>query len=125
MTLEVSAALPFSPELRTDSRQDLDVPGRLLAHDAIPRHIRITDISPGGIGLVASEALQIGDTCAIAFDATVNKESRRINVWTKVTYCASRGGDSFRIGVYFRDYDSHSRMLIAQLCRSTGLSASY
>lgn len=121
MTTEAPADLPPSPELRTYSRRTLVVAARMLGHDAVPRSIRITDISRGGIGLVGNEALQNGDTCAIAFDASVNLESRRINVWAKVAYCVPLGGEEYRIGVHFRDYDSHSRMHIEQLCDSAGL----
>lgn len=93
----------------------------MLGHDAIPHAIQITDISRGGIGLVAQAELQTGDTCAIAFDARVDEESRRINVWAKVTYCLPTTGEAFRIGVHFRDYDTHSRTHIEQLCGTSGL----
>ncbi|RJG04116.1 PilZ domain-containing protein [Noviherbaspirillum sedimenti] len=121
MTSEIPENFRPPPELRASSRHTLDVTARMLGHDAIPRPIRITDISRGGIGLVGSTALQHGDTCAIAFDANVNLESRRINVWAKVVYCVPLAEDAYRIGVRFRDYDSHSKMHIEQLCASNGL----
>ena len=93
----------------------------MLGHDAIAHVIQIIDISRGGIGLLAQEELQSGDTCAIAFDATVDHESRRINVWAKVAYCLPRAETGFHIGVHFRDYDSHSRTHIEQLCNTSGL----
>jgi len=92
----------------------------MLGHDAIPHAIQLIDISRGGIGLVAQEEMQTGDTCAIAFDATVNHESRRINVWAKVAYCCPLPEAGFRIGVHFRDYDTHSRTHIEQLCDTSG-----
>lgn len=121
MTHEVEAALPSSLEKRKTARHALAVAARMLGHDAIPHAIRITDISRGGIGLVAQTELQAGDTCAIAFDATVDDEARRINVWAKVAYCLPLAGAAFRIGVHFRDYDTHSRTHIEQLCGMSGL----
>ncbi|WP_164932021.1 PilZ domain-containing protein [Janthinobacterium sp. 17J80-10] len=97
------------------------VDARMLGHDAIPHHIQIMDISRGGIGLVAQAELQAGDTCAIAFDATVDEEPRRINVWAKVAYCVPLTAADFQIGVHFRDYDTHSRTHIEQLCGTYGL----
>lgn len=121
MTTEVQAALPASSEKRKNPRSALAVAAKMLGHDAIPHLIRIEDISRGGIGLIAQAELQTGDTCAIAFDATVDHEPRRINVWAKVAYCRPLTGNDFKIGVHFRDYDTHSRTHIEQLCGTHGL----
>ncbi|HCY62597.1 MAG TPA: hypothetical protein DHV59_07170 [Oxalobacteraceae bacterium] len=125
MTSDVHAALSIVTEQRASSRKAYDVPARLLGHDAIPKPVRIVDISRGGIGLLASEAMQTNDACALAFDAELCEEAKRINVWAKVAYCIPHGEGHFRIGVRFRDYDSHSRMHIEHLCDAKDLQVSW
>ncbi len=123
MISKASAVLPSFSEQRADTRQSFAVPARLLGHDAIPKPVRIVDISRGGLAMLADEAMQAGDSCAIAFDADIGQEVRRINVWARVAYCLPEAAGGFRIGVHYRDYDSHSRMHIEQLCGSAGLPA--
>jgi c-di-GMP-binding flagellar brake protein YcgR len=125
MTSEVQTDMLRRTELRLNPRKPLNVSARLLSHDAIPRPVRIVDISRGGIGLLTSEAMQANDACALAFDVEVNEEAKRINVWAKVAYCIPHTEGNFRIGIHFRDYDSHSRMHIERLCDATGLPAGW
>lgn len=125
MNPEVKTASPHRPELRLYPRKPLTVPARLLSHDAIPRPVKILDISRGGIGLQTSEAMLANDACALAFDVELNEEARRINVWAKVAYCIPDQDGSFRIGIHFRDYDSHSRMHIEKICDASGLQAGW
>lgn len=117
-------ALPH-PEKRLHPRLDMAVSARLLGHDAIPRPVQITDISLCGLGLHFGEAMESGDTCAIAFDADIHGESRRINVWSRVIYCVPHVQGGFQIGVQFRDYDSLSKMLIDQLCNPDSMPAGW
>lgn len=124
MTSEVQtdllqAGLFLPVEQRASSRKAIDVSARLLGHDAIPRPVRLINISRGGIALQAPEAMQANDACALAFDIEVDDEARRINVWAKVAYCIADTDGAFRIGIRFRDYDSHSRMHIEHLCDTT------
>ncbi|TCS35768.1 PilZ domain-containing protein [Paucimonas lemoignei] len=116
MNSEAQTASLRPAELRVYPRKELDVPARLLSHDAIPRPVRILDISRGGIGLLAGEVMQANDACALAFDIELSDEARRINVWAKVAYCIPQDEGTFRIGIHFRDYDSHSRMHIEKIC---------
>lgn len=116
MNSEVKNVSPGRSELRLHHRRAMDVPARLLGHDAIPRPVRILDISRGGIALLASESMLANDTCALAFDVELNEEVRRINVWARVAYCVPCSAGAFRIGVHFRDYDSRSKMHIERIC---------
>lgn len=120
MASEVKTGVFFPAEQRSSPRKAIDVFARLLGHDAIPRPVQLINISRGGIGLRADEAMQTNDACALAFDVEIDEEARRINVWAKVAYCLPAADGGFRIGVRFRDYDSHSRMHIERLCDSTG-----
>ena len=109
---------PTPHELRLTPRRVLSGSARLLVQDAVPRPITITDISKGGMGLLAHESVREGDACTVAFDVGAQKEKKRINVWAKVAYCVSHGEQEFRVGVRFLDFDSYSKMLIDQLCES-------
>ncbi len=117
-------ALPY-PDQRLHPRLDMAASARLLGHDAIPRPVRILDISLNGLGLQFSDAMEAGDTCAIAFDADIHGETRRINVWSRVIYCVPHVHGGFQIGVQFRDYDSLSKMLIEQLCNPDSMPAGW
>lgn len=125
MNSEVNTASSREAELRQYMRKALEVPARLLGHDAVPRPVKLLDISCGGIGLIAGEAMQANDACALAFDVELNDEAKRINVWAKVAYCFAQGEGMFRIGIRYRDYDSHSRMHIERLCDAGGLPAGW
>lgn len=74
---------------------------------------------------MASEVMQANDACALAFDVELKDEAKRINVWAKVAYCITQEDGSFRIGIHFRDYDSHSRMHIEKICHATDLQAGW
>jgi hypothetical protein len=109
-----SVALP--DEFRSSTRIVVNQSARLLDLHVNLHAITIVDISMGGLGILTSEAKQVGDSCAIAFEIVLGGVSIKVSAWAKIAYCIRLSDTRFRVGVKVREHDSRSQWDFEEIC---------
>lgn len=80
-----------------------------------PVRCRTLDLSLGGLSLMLSEQLRVGQECTIGFEAPLDGKMVRVMGQAKVVYSILAGADGFRIGMQFTNMDAANSKIVAQL----------
>ena len=80
-----------------------------------PIRARTIDVSLGGLCLVVTEQLRVGQACDVGFEAPLNGKMVRVIGSAKVAYCILSGTEGFRIGLQFVQLDAANNKTLAEL----------
>lgn len=102
-------------ETRSYPRKILRSNARVVLPGKSPMYARTVDVSLGGLCMMITEQIAVGQDCDIGFEAPLNGSVVRIFATGKVIYSILRGTDGFRTGVQFTKLDSANNKLLAEL----------
>jgi c-di-GMP-binding flagellar brake protein YcgR len=102
-------------ETRTYPRKIMRCQARIALPGMAPMRCRTVDISLGGICLVVTEQLPVGQTCHVGFEAPLNGKLVRVTATAKIAYSILSGTEGFRTGVQFIQLDAANNKTLAEL----------
>jgi hypothetical protein len=97
--------LDTNTQTRSEVRKPLKKRAQLSLARQAPIEAQTIDISLGGISLIASCPVPIGQACSVTFDVFFKDQSTKINLEGKVVYCLLKGMEGFRTGIRITQLD--------------------
>ncbi|MGZ3159195.1 MAG: PilZ domain-containing protein [Burkholderiaceae bacterium] len=105
------------PETRVAPRKVLRCRAKVMLSGGRPPMMgRTVDISLSGICIMLEAPLPAGESCVIAFEASVNGTMRRVMASAKIVYSIF-SGEGFRIGLQFVQLDAANTSIINEIVR--------
>ncbi|HYD79931.1 MAG TPA: PilZ domain-containing protein [Paucimonas sp.] len=98
---------------RLSPRKILRVDALLSVEGAGPRPVRTADISSGGLSIVLSRQLAIGQKVKIAFELTARGRKRKVVAIARVVHCSYTLSEGYRCGLHFLQAEDDAISLIA------------
>lgn len=80
----------------------------MITSGDITIQVKTLDVSAQGFGVIASEPVKIGKTCALIFDSVVDHRVVQQTFHCETVYCILAGVEGFRIGLHI-DAAAHSQ----------------
>ncbi|WP_151636570.1 PilZ domain-containing protein [Noviherbaspirillum aerium] len=105
----------MKPEPRSFPRKVMRCQAIVVVPGGNPVRCRTLDISLGGLSLMLSEQLRVGQECTIGFEAPLDGKMVRVMGQGKVVYSILAGADGFRVGMQFTNMDGANSKIVAQL----------
>ncbi|HYD94344.1 MAG TPA: PilZ domain-containing protein [Noviherbaspirillum sp.] len=102
-------------ETRSYPRKVLRSRARIALPGKPTIHAQTVDISLGGICVMVTEQLPVGQSCNVGFEAPLNGSMVRVFASAKVIYSILRGTDGFRTGLQFVQLDAANNKLLAEI----------
>lgn len=102
-------------EIRIFPRKIFRCPAKLAVLGSEPVQARAVDISLGGLSVIVSGQLHIGQICNVDFEVPLNGKTVRVMVTAKVVYCILGETDGFRVGLQFMQLDPGISKTLAEL----------
>lgn len=85
---------------------------KLAVGEKAPVDVQTLDISLGGIGLIAPEAVNFGEYCVIKFEVEVGGDKKQFSCVAKALYCSRAEAQGFRTGFQFFRLDEPNAAVV-------------
>lgn len=80
--------------------------------------VRTLDVSIQGLGVVCTEPVNIGKSCAISVQTVLGDSVTQMEFSCTTVYCILSGVDGFRIGLFIDDKVSHHKQQLKRIIDS-------
>lgn len=107
--------IKMSSETRSFPRKPLRAQARIALPGAAPLRGKTVDISQGGVSLIVTEQIPVGQVCSIAIDVLANGKVVCVAAVAKAVYSILKGTDGYRTGMQFIEVDKASHKALEEL----------